>query len=362
MADTIATNLSGKKIKETYKGVLHFDTGLGSEKKPVYDGAGTKTALQVGTATDGIIIDGDLQVLNELTVSSDSYLTGNLNIGGDISLINGGSVNDLIINPTDDDISLRALKNIEVGKLRIRESSTDYELIFGNPTQTVSNLFSIIVKKDNTNNLYIKNNYGDPDNSAPLWINRATGEVNIKSLKVGAFDIVVNTDYTGGGTGGTGGSSSGSGGGLFPTGGIMMFPVAGVPTGWLECNGDDISINDYGILYKVIGHNYTTLGALDRNSRFQIPDMRALFVRGWDHNKGVDTTGGVSRSLGTTQEDLLKDHTHSYLQTIQGTDTTSGGDTHYINAANGTTGSVAGGLGGSETRPKNIALVYCIKT
>jgi hypothetical protein len=50
--------------------------------------------------------------------------------GGDITLSNGGSINDLIINPSGDDISLRSLKNTEVGKLRIRESTTDYELIF----------------------------------------------------------------------------------------------------------------------------------------------------------------------------------------------------------------------------------------
>jgi microcystin-dependent protein len=366
MADTVATNLSGQKIRETYKGVLHFDSALGSEIKPLYDGAGTKTALRLGTATDGAIIDGDLQVLSDLTISSNSNLIGDVTVGGDITLSNGGSINDLTINPSGDDISLRSLKNTEVGKLRIRESDTDYELIFGNPTQTTKNLFSIIVKKDNTNNLYIKNNYSDPDDAAPLWINRATGEVNIKSLKVNSFD------------------NRGAGGGLYPTGGIMMFTVSGVPTGWLECDGRDLSISDYGVLHAVIGQNYKTNSGLDTNSRFQIPDMRGLFVRGWDNGKDID----AGRSLGTRQEDVFKSHTHSvndpghthtivdnggYFADEDGVIDIGGYGDPPVPGAGATgltytvpsspTGISIGAFGDpKETRPKNIALIYCIKT
>ena len=357
MADIIATNLAGKKVTETYKGVLHFDTALGIDAKPVYDGAGTKTALSLGAFSDKAIINGDLQVLNDLTISSDSTLNGNVNVGGDITLTNGGAVNDLVIAPSGDEVSLRTLKTTEVGKLRIRESSTDYELIFGNPTQTTSNLFSIIVKKDNTNNLYIKNNYSDPDVNAPLWINRSTGEVNIKSLIVNSFDNK-----------GTAGTTVNTGGGLFPTGGIMMFTVSGVPAGWLECDGSDISINDYGVLYGVIGQNYTTSTLIDKTTRFQIPDMRGLFVRGWDHGKDVDT----GRSLGTTQDDAM--------QPISGSIVTQSGNSQ-AKGAFGLGTNIDGGFNGagnpndtitfdssnvtrtaSETRPKNIALVYCIKT
>ena len=346
MADIIATNLAGKKVTETYKGVLHFDTALGIDAKPVYDGAGTKTALSLGAFSDKAIIDGDLQVLNDLTISSNSSLVGNVSVGGDITLINGGSINDLIIGPSGDDISLRSLKTTEVSKLRIRESSTDYELIFGNPTQTTSNLFSIIVKKDNTNNLYIKNNYSDPDVNAPLWINRSTGEVNIKSLIVNSFD------------------NKGTAGGLFPTGGIMMFSVSGVPTGWLECDGRDISINDYGALYGVIGQNYKTI-TLDTNSRFQIPDMRGLFVRGWNHGKSTGGDTVVNRGLGTTQGDDFKLHNHELL--VAGYPGTNGVvPIEPLMQENYTESNMSvqqiAATGGDETRPRNIALIYCIKT
>ena len=362
MADITASNLFGKKITETYKGLLHFDSALGVGEKPVYDGAGTKTALSLGPDSDKVLINGNLQVSNDLSVLNDTNLDGSVSIGenlsieGNINLNNGGTINDITINPSGNSITTRVLNTCEVGKIRIRESSTDFELIFGNPTEPTPNLFSIIVKKGNTNNLYIKNNYSDPDINSPLWINRSTGEVNIKMLNVGGFRNDIKVDGNQSNTGGS--NTTNIGGGLYPTGGIMMFPVAGIPKGWLECNGIDISINDYKVLYDVIGHNYTTSGSLDRNSRFQIPDMRGLFVRGWDNGKGVDS----GRSLGSRQEDLLKNHTHSidlvrgYLQSNANTNTPEGV------WGSGTTGSVDGGLGGSETRPKNIALIYCIKT
>jgi microcystin-dependent protein len=231
--------------------------------------------------------------------------------------------------------------------LRIRESSTDYELIFGNPTETTQNLFSIIVKKDNTNNLYIKNNYSDLDVNAPLWINRSTGEVNIKSLIVNSFDNK-----------GTAGTTVNTGGGLFPTGGIMMFTVSGVPTGWLECDGSDISINDYGVLYNVIGQNYTTSTLIDKTTRFQIPDLRGEFVRGWDNNKGID----AGRSLGTFQAQDIQSHTHSVP--AGGTIVNSINQRYSDNSGNVNSAGAqtTDSTGGTETRPRNIALIYCIKT
>jgi hypothetical protein len=414
MPDIIATNLAGKKVTETYKGVLHFDSALGIEAKPVYDGAGTKTSLSLGAFRDKAIISGDLQVQNDLTISSNSTLVGNVSVGGDlqvlddltifsdstlvgnvsvggdlqvqndltissdstlvgnvhvggdlqvkkdltvvgdITLTNGGLINDLVVGSVGNNISLRSPKTTEVGKLRIRESETDYELLFGNPTVTPQNLFSIIVKKDGSNNLYIKNNYSDPDISAPLWINRATGEVNIKMLNVGGFRNDINID----------GSTTNRGGGLFPTGGIMMFTVAGIPTGWLECDGRDLSINEYNVLYGVIGQNYKTNSGL-ANTRFQIPDMRGLFVRGWAHGSDIDYAG---RPLGSKQEDEFESHTHELvIQSMMSNPPVGEVPIEPIMVENYTerlnsTQQILNAGGGTETRPKNIALIYCIKT
>jgi hypothetical protein len=376
MADIIASNLLGKKITETYKGLLHFDSALGVSEKPVYDGAGTKTALSLGADNDKAIINGDLIANNDLIVRSETTLQSNLSVNGNITLVDGGNLNDVTINESGNQITTRVLNTCEVGKLRIRESSTDFELIFGNPTENTPNLFSIIVKKDNTNNLYIKNNYSDPDINAPLWINRATGEVNIKMLNVGEFRNNINI----GGSGSTGGSTSNKGGGLYPVGGIMMFTVAGVPTGWLECDGRILSINDYKVLYDVIGQNYKTLNNFNTISGFQIPDLRGEFVRGWDHAKGVD----AGRSLGSSQkatgvryliDQYVGDASYplgtfainmgevdDYIIGGYSTETsTVGSNTTYYQAQNTIEGTGIGDNNMATVRPRNIALIYCIK-
>jgi microcystin-dependent protein len=139
----------------------------------------------------------------------------------------------------------------------------------------------------------------------------------------------------------------------FPTGGIMMFAVSGVPTGWLECDGSVLPINNYTDLYSVIGQNYKTLNTFNVLSGFQIPDLRGEFVRGWDHGRGVDT----GRVLGTFQEDMFESHTHT-SNTTTGTQRVEG---NARDAAAASSSSTTGATGGTETRPRNVALVYCIK-
>lgn len=140
----------------------------------------------------------------------------------------------------------------------------------------------------------------------------------------------------------------------FPTGGVMMFAVSGVPTGWLECDGSVLPINNYTNLYNVIGQNYKTLNTFNVLSGFQIPDLRGEFVRGWDHGKGVDN----GRDLGSKQGDMLKSHTHEYLGKVNGNfpfDAWNGYD------GTGMVDQTTSATGGTETRPRNVALVYCIK-
>ena len=45
----MAIDLTGTKIKDTYKQILHVDSGVNSSDKTVYDGDGTATALKVST-------------------------------------------------------------------------------------------------------------------------------------------------------------------------------------------------------------------------------------------------------------------------------------------------------------------------
>jgi microcystin-dependent protein len=143
--------------------------------------------------------------------------------------------------------------------------------------------------------------------------------------------------------------------GGFPTGGVLMFAASGVPAGWLECDGSILPINSYTSLYEVVGQNFKADGTtFDTVTGFQIPDMRGLFVRGWSHGSNIDS----GRVFGKTQEDMVGPHTHPYTTFVIGE---RRGD-HAILAAAGERTSNTGNNSGTETRPKNIALIYCIKT
>ena len=127
---------------------------------------------------------------------------------------------------------------------------------------------------------------------------------------------------------------------ILPPGAIMPFYLSTAPSGWLECNGQ--STAGYPALQAAIGSN--------------VPDLRGEFIRGWDHGRGVDT----GRSLGTTQADAFKSHTHSYNEpTVTGNTILYGVWSSYDSGA---TSSNTSSTGGTETRPRNVAFMYCIKT
>lgn len=148
-----------------------------------------------------------------------------------------------------------------------------------------------------------------------------------------------------------------------PAGGIVYFPRTTAPTGWLKANGAAVSRTAYAALFSAIG---TTFGAGDGVNTFNLPDLRGEFVRGWDDGRGVD----ASRVMGTPQADEFKSHDHRYLGNngLPGSNNTFGMAlnvggiyTDGINQNNGTVSDAILNAGGSETRPRNIALLACIK-
>ena len=125
---------------------------------------------------------------------------------------------------------------------------------------------------------------------------------------------------------------------LVPAGAIMAFGMNSVPTGWLECNGQ--STTGYTALAALVGAN--------------VPDLRGYFVRG----TGTNSDGTVSGAFGVKQADDLKSHNHniSVLGIVGGTNpgVTDAGQ-------NSTQSYATTSTGGTETRPRNIAMLYCIK-
>lgn len=141
---------------------------------------------------------------------------------------------------------------------------------------------------------------------------------------------------------------------LNPAGSIITMATSVVPNGYLECDGSAVSRNTYGDLYTAIGE---TFGVGDGSTTFNLPDLRGEFIRGWDHGKGVDT----GRLIGSSQAGSSGwNGGGSYL------------DKAVLDVENTYTRSVNSGIpigsagpAGTNTygyiRPRNIALMYCIK-
>lgn len=140
-----------------------------------------------------------------------------------------------------------------------------------------------------------------------------------------------------------------------PAGAVGYFAQASAPTGWLKANGAVVSRATYSRLFTAIG---TLFGGGDGSTTFALPDLRGEFIRGWDDGRGVD----VGRTLGSFQADELKSHIHTYTRVGPSAGSGAGiyADVNKENQVNNSSQYV-NTTGGSETRPRNRALLACIR-
>lgn len=205
----------------------------------------------------------------------------------------------------------------------------------------------------------------------------------------------------------------------FPIGMIFTFPSEKIPENFLPCEGQELSKKQYPELFALIGN---TFGGT--NTTFYLPDLQGQFIRGLDREGNIDLDEeGNIRSIGSCQHDAFQGHNHRfdpstistdcsgshshslywrnltfrdsstfdinnhkkempqmreeydkfntkyYFEVKDGTDST-GKHTHKIDMKKGTTpicepiSSTYGPVEktvSTETRPINIALIFCIK-
>jgi microcystin-dependent protein len=150
--------------------------------------------------------------------------------------------------------------------------------------------------------------------------------------------------------------------------------------GWMLCDGRELGIAAYPMLFEAIGNLYGG----DGEYTFCLPDYRGLFMRCVDSGAGVDpdvnkrvspSTGEIYSGVGSIQGDALEDHQHAYLfakpgaseNQFQGGDVpapaspTASGDPILPGSlsVNNPAGDPA--RTSSETRPRNIYVNYIIK-
>lgn len=139
---------------------------------------------------------------------------------------------------------------------------------------------------------------------------------------------------------------------LVPAGTIIEYASPNPPVGYLKCNGALLSRSVYSRLFNAIG---TFWGEGDGSTTFALPDRRGIFARGWDDGRGIDP----GRVFGSYQNDELKSHTHQVITPIEGAYRVSSGTSGYV--ADDSTVQISSSTGGTETRPKNTASLFCIK-
>jgi len=155
---------------------------------------------------------------------------------------------------------------------------------------------------------------------------------------------------------------------------VAFFARATAPAGYLKANGALISRATYANLFSAIG---TTFGVGDGATTFALPDLRGEFIRGFDDARGIDT----GRVLGSAQLGTLQVidpsvaypsigvpvHANSVVENIYadaGLDVVAA--TSYPNMISATALGTAnaltsGGWAIGGTRPRNVALLACIK-
>jgi len=228
----------------------------------------------------------------------------------------------------------------------------------------------------------------DPD-ATPFIIDNA-GNVGIGTANPSAaLDVSGNVAVSGSVTAGSVSAASFVG----FTGIIAYFPATTAPSGWLKADGALVSRTTYANLWAFAqvsgnlvsdatwtgGNNRGAFSTGDGSTTFRVPDLRGEFLRGWDDGRGVDS----GRGIGSWQAAEFSSHTHT------GTTAGAGAHSHNTNGlmATGGSGAVAvwstgirtdcgsttdvqgfhdhtfttNASGGAETRPRNTALLACIK-
>jgi len=153
-----------------------------------------------------------------------------------------------------------------------------------------------------------------------------------------------------------------------PAGAVQFFAMDTAPVGWLKANGAAVSRTSYASLYAAIG---TRFGAGDGKTTFNLPDLRGEFLRAYDEGRGVDD----GRQLGSRQSDTVQRMTGEIGDiTFVGKDYSDGVFSRE-NVSTAKIGTVtpltlnfkvkfdnaAVARTSAETRPRNIALLACIK-
>ena len=289
---------------------------------------------------DTVNIFGKLEVIRDVSISGNSNIVGNLSVLGNSTIGGNVTANSFIRSGGASNAFLKADGSIDT-TTNITEATVG---------GAVDNTGGQLVLRSGTGGF-------------------SAGIVTTTSLTVNGnatiTGILTATNITG-----VSSVSDASGGYLStPPGTIITIAASTAPTGYLKANGASLSTTTYASLFAAIGYTFGGSGG-----SFSVPDLRGEFIRGWADNRAVDT----GRTFGSSQAEMINQHRHwvSAAQVDDRNFTGSGGNTQDLglvsdagsysetdpNSGSGRYTRNDPGFGSNnETRPRNIALLYCIK-
>ncbi len=273
-------------------------------------------------------VDLDASPLNEIQ---------NLSLDGDSLKISLG--NNVVFPHDNDRDSINEIQNLSIsGNVISISKSNSITLSDNNPTNELQNLNinQGTISISNGNSIHI------PDSSATNELQSIN--LNNDSLSISNAASILYLGYL-----------------ALPVGSVIPFAGSGTPDGYLFCDGSVVSRTTFQKLFIAIGTNW---GAGDGATTFNLPDLRGIFMRGYDSSAGNDpdklsrtakySGGNSGNNVGSYQDDQLKSHTHATQ--ISGSLGVGPGV-----IANSSVAGTSGATGGAETRGKNAYVKYIIK-
>lgn len=147
-----------------------------------------------------------------------------------------------------------------------------------------------------------------------------------------------------------------------PTGTLIYFAMPTPPTGFIKANGAGLSTTTYAALFAVLGYTYGGSGA-----SFNLPDLRGEFLRSWDDARGLDSGRGFGSIQGQDWKSFWMTDTiqngygYSHNDVYMGKSTTGYTGNLFTGAWIAPAAAIGTKWDTSEIRPRNAAMLVCIK-
>ncbi len=165
-----------------------------------------------------------------------------------------------------------------------------------------------------------------------------------------------------------------------PSGSVQAFAGNSLPSGWLWCNGAEVSQATYSALYTAIGTLYSTNRKTAPSAgNFFLPDLRGCYIAGAGQPQSTSFDFKITpatKSVGQFREMSVQDHKHNMIvhdgsvtvartgtggSTSVGNDADTQKETFGLNYADSTSFVSNPYISAGETQPFNITMNYIIK-